>query len=197
MDAPPDARTAALAAVRGIRPLDGTEAADRREAMRWIASGAEIFRIRKPDHPPVHLVAYCALVDLLAEALLLVDHRDAGRWLAAGGHVERGEQPFAAARREIVEELGIEAAPLAGLGDRPLFVTRSTVGGIDSGHVDVSLWYVFGRERGRALRPDFDEFSAVDWWKFDAVLHGGDAVDPNLPRFVTKLAGQLGAVTRA
>jgi hypothetical protein len=61
----------------------------------------------------------------------------------------------------------------------------------------VSLWYVFQRDHSLRLTPDGREFAAVDWWKFDAVLHGGEAVDPHLPRFVAKLAGELGAVTRA
>ncbi len=180
----------------GSGPFDAIEAAHRTDTLRWIRSGAEIFRLVKPDVPPKHLVAYCVLVDPIAEAVLLVDHRNAGRWLATGGHVDPGEQPFAAARREIREELGIEAPPLAASGRLPLFVTQSTTIGVDAGHVDVSLWYVFERDRSLRLTPDAREFAAVDWWKFDAVLHGGDAVDPHLPRFVAKLAGELGAVTR-
>lgn len=197
MDDPAGARAAALAAVRRVRPCDPLEATHRADTMGWIRSGVEIFRIAKPDVPPKHLVAYCVLVDPVAEAVLLVDHRNAGRWLATGGHVEAGEHPFAAARREIQEELGVDAPSIGGLGEHPLFVTQSTTDGIDAGHVDVSLWYVFARDRSRPVTPDTREFAAVDWWKFDAVLHGGDAVDPNLPRFVAKLAGELGVVTRS
>ncbi|MGZ8734418.1 MAG: NUDIX hydrolase [Acidimicrobiia bacterium] len=192
-----DARTAAFGAVHRIQPFDSIEATHRRDALHWIRSGVEVFRIVKPDVPPKHLVAYCVLVDPAAEAILLVDHRNAGRWLATGGHVDPGEHPFAAARREIAEELGAEATPLHGVGGHPLLVTQSTTFGVDAGHVDVSLWYVVERDRSRTLAPDPSEFAAVDWWKFDAVLHAGDAVDPHLPRFVAKLAGELGAVTRA
>jgi 8-oxo-dGTP pyrophosphatase MutT (NUDIX family) len=35
-----------------------------------------------------------------------------GRWAAISGYIEKGEEPLAAARREIAEEIGLEAATL-------------------------------------------------------------------------------------
>lgn len=44
--------------------------------------------------------------------VLLVRHRNHGRWLQPGGGIEPGEDPAAAAVREILEETGITAEPL-------------------------------------------------------------------------------------
>ena len=44
--------------------------------------------------------------------VLLVRHRNHGRWLQPGGSIEPGEDPAAAALREIREETGVEAEPI-------------------------------------------------------------------------------------
>ena len=86
-------------AVAAIEPWDEREAHDRAATLAWIASGDELFRIRKPDVPPQHLVSYFVLVDVDAGALLMVDHRNAGLWLPTGGHVEPDEDPRGDRRR--------------------------------------------------------------------------------------------------
>jgi hypothetical protein len=57
-----------------------------------VRGDADIYRLRKPEVPRQHLVAYFALVDVEAETLLLVDHINARLWLPTGGHVEPGEE---------------------------------------------------------------------------------------------------------
>ncbi len=178
-------------AVAAIEPWDERESADRTATLAWIASGDEIFRTRKPDVPPQHLVSYFVLVDVEAEQLLLVDHRNAGLWLPTGGHVEPGEDPRATVHREAHEELGIEPDLLGGLTSNPLFVTRTRTIGIDHGHTDVSLWYVVAASVAEPLRPDPGEFTAVEWWPYDRVFEPGARIDPELPRFVAKLRADL------
>ncbi len=77
--------------VMSIEPLDDLERDHRDSTLEWIRSGAPIFRARKPDVPPKHLVSYFALVDEPRGKLLLVDHKLAGLWLPSGGHVEPDE----------------------------------------------------------------------------------------------------------
>ena len=133
------------------------------------------------------------LVDAGARSCLLVDHRLAGLWLPTGGHVEPGEDPAATVTRECREEVGFAAPLLAGLSSQPLFVTQRVTGGLDPGHVDVSLWYVCDADRRRPVELDPREFRGARWWSLDE-LAPADArgFDPNLPRFVVKLLGEIG-----
>ncbi len=50
--------------ISDIQPFDELEKSHQKDALDWIESGVEIFRIEKPDKPPKHLVAYFAVVDI-------------------------------------------------------------------------------------------------------------------------------------
>jgi 8-oxo-dGTP diphosphatase len=175
-----------------ISPFDGVEASHRDAAIAWVGSGVGIYRVRKPDVPPKHLVSYILLLDVAAESVLLVDHRNAGRWLPAGGHVEPGEDPFVTAERELAEELCVSAELAVGLSSNPLFVTETMTVGHDSGHVDVSLWFVFVGSASDHFAFDERELNAVRWWTFAEVLNArAESLDPHLQRFMAKLRGEL------
>lgn len=178
--------------VAAVDPLDGQEATDRADTLAWVTGGAPLCRIAKPATPPQHLVAYSVVVDPGARKLLLVDHRLSGLWLPPGGHVDPGEHPAETARRELGEELGVDAPAVPGV-QAPLMVTRATTVGDDPGHVDVSLWYAFAVPEDRPLAYDRREFHAIRWWPAAAIAHTRTTrFDPNLPRFVTKLVAALG-----
>ncbi len=181
------ARERVHALVDAITPLDERERVDRRDVLAWIDSGAPLWRTAPPATPPEHLVAYCALVDIDTRSMLLVDHRNAALWLPTGGHVDPGEDAAIAAARELREELDVVAPPIS---DAPIFLTRTTTVGLDGGHVDVSLWYAFRGTPALSLRPDAREFSDHLWWPFDEITPSG-RFEPELPRFVAKLAAHL------
>jgi 8-oxo-dGTP pyrophosphatase MutT (NUDIX family) len=187
-----EARKRVDAALRAIRPLDATEADHRADALAWVRSHAPIWRTAKPATPPKHLVAYFVLVDGGARSCLLVDHRLAELWLPTGGHVEPGEDPAATVARECREEVGFATPLLGGLSSQPLFVTQRVTGGLDPGHVDVSLWYVCAATCRRPVKFDPREFRAARWSPLDE-LAAADApgFDPNLSRFVVKLLGEI------
>lgn len=163
-----------------IAPYDRIERGHLADAVSWVQSGAELFRLVKPDIPPKHLVSYFALVD--DGHILLVDHRNAQLWLPSGGHVEPGEHPRTTVERELKEELGVALdTPVAA----PVMVTCTATVGVTSGHMDVSLWYVVHTDRTKALTFDPGEFYGVQWFKFDAAPLGRS--DPHLSRFIRKL----------
>jgi 8-oxo-dGTP diphosphatase len=49
-------------------------------------------------------------------AILLIRHKRLGQWLPVGGEIEQGETPLEAARRELLEETGLEGRFPEGLG---------------------------------------------------------------------------------
>jgi 8-oxo-dGTP pyrophosphatase MutT (NUDIX family) len=98
----------------------------------------------------------CVLTD--GDRVLLVRHTyGAAEWLLPGGSVKRGEDPFAAARREMHEELGIESDGWTALGVQTgrLHYRRDTI-------------HCFHAEVGdRRLDIDRGEIAAVRWFHRD------------------------------
>ncbi|MDB6081311.1 MAG: hypothetical protein JWO53_583 [Chlamydiia bacterium] len=168
--------------------VSSIELFDRREqeqiefVKHWIASGAELFRIKKPATPETHLVAYTVLVDIEKNCILLTDHKKAQRWVPPGGHVDPGEYPKDTVKRELREELGIEANFLF---EEPLFLTVTSTTGKTSGHKDVSLWYVLRGSSDAVFEYDTSEFHDVKWVDMQNLPY--DNADPHLQRFIEKL----------
>jgi 8-oxo-dGTP diphosphatase len=132
-------------------------------------------------------VSYVVLVDPSDGSVLLVDHVKAGLWLPPGGHVDPDEHPTATARRQLLEELGLEPEHLS---DGPVFLTRQQTVGTGPQHTDVSLWFVAEGRRDRPLTPDAREVTATRWWTRGEVVAGDPLrFDPHFARFVAKLAG--------
>ena len=163
-----------------IDPFDELERLHVNDALDWVDSGAELFRIMKPATPPKHLVSYFAVVD--NDHILLVDHKNAGLWLPTGGHVEPGEHPRATVAREVQEELGI---PSPHAIEAPLMITCTLTTGSRVGHMDVSFWYVLHGDRSQKLEYDQGEFNSINWFHFAEIPFYQS--DPHMSRFVQKL----------
>jgi len=104
----------------------------------------------QPDRPLL-----IAVVILERDGRILLARRPegshlAGLWEFPGGKVEHGESPEAAARRELLEEQGLEAGPLA------LFDVTSHVYK-DGRHVVLVAY------RGEPSRPDADAKGEHRW----------------------------------
>jgi 8-oxo-dGTP pyrophosphatase MutT (NUDIX family) len=181
----PVATAATVADLVGRVPvLDAVSAEHHVRTLAWLASTEDVFRRQSPATPAPHLVGYVAVVDPASGRLLLVDHRRSGLWLPAGGHVEPGEHPAETARREAVEELGLEAPFL--LPD-PVLVTWTPTVGPDS-HVDVSLWYVLRVDDATPLTWDRGELRGVRWFSRNELAGlPADGAEPHLGRFVHAL----------
>lgn len=179
-------RTIISTLVQGIEAYDALEREHIAATLAWIASGAPLFRLRKPDLPPQHLVSYFVLVDQAAQKLLLVDHKVAGLWLPSGGHVEPDEHPRITVRRELSEELGIEASFLF---TDPLFLTVTRTVGLTAEHTDVSFWYVLCGDSKQEFIYDAAEFHGIRWFAFDAIPY--ERADPHMRRFTAKLRARF------
>jgi len=178
-------------AIEALDPFDTIEQQHIDDALQWIASGTDLFRIQKPDVPPIHLVSYFVLVDPNQKSLLLVDHIKAQLWLPTGGHVELNEDPVETVRREVIEELHMKASFLAG-NDSPFFITVTRTGGLTPGHTDVSLWYLLQGSVHNFIDYDRTEFNDIEWFSFDEILRSDPVIfDPHLQRFTQKLINYL------
>jgi 8-oxo-dGTP diphosphatase len=187
-----EAEQRVLNIVEAIVPLDKLEAEQKQDAVAWIRSGAPLFRVKKPDVPPKHLVSYFLVVDPENRSALLVDHLSAEKWLPSGGHVEQGEDSRATVEREALEELEMKAEFLEAIGDKPLFVTSTLTVGKAAGHTDVSLWYVIRGSAGMLPKYDTREFAGIKWFTFNEILQiDPGRLDPHLPRFMRKLHMRL------
>lgn len=168
--------------VASIDPFDSVERAHRASALEWLAGTRDIYRRVKPATPSPHLVSYVVLADPADWSVFLVDHRLAGLWLPAGGHVEPYEDPLTTARREAMEELGIDA-PVTG----PLFITVTPTTGPDP-HTDVSLWYLLSGDRSLPITLDTREFAGGRWWTpTEIAAASSSSFDPHIGRFLAKL----------
>ena len=178
----PSIHTEIQSVVSSIRPFDDKEAEHLSFTQKWIGSGAEIFRITKPDIPDTHLVSYFVLVDQGQNKLLLVDHKKSGLWLPPGGHVELNEHPKGAVEREILEELGIQADFLS---HDPVFLTVTKTVGQTAGHTDVSFWYVLRGNASDSLKYDCEEFHQIQWFSPSEIPY--TRTDPHMKRLMGKL----------
>lgn len=175
--------------VSDLIPGDDLEQDHQIETLRWLEDTDDVFRRVAPAIPIRHLTAYVVLRDPGDGSVLLVDHLKAGRWLPPGGHVDPDERPADTARREVREELGVDARfvdPAA----RPTFLTVTRTVGQDSGHDDVSLWFLLQGRRDMALKLDHREFRSACWWTPGQVRsEDASRFDPHLNRFLRKVAG--------
>jgi 8-oxo-dGTP pyrophosphatase MutT (NUDIX family) len=173
--------------VANLTPFDALESEQIADTLRWLETTDDVFRRSKPATPARHLVSYAVLLDPSSFDVLLVDHVNSGLFLPPGGHVEPDEHPAAAARRECQEELGIEAS-VTTRGIDPAFLTVTTTNGVDAGHTDVSLWFVFEGTRRVQLTIDEVEFRGVRWWSLPEVTAAdGTVFDPHFHRFMRKV----------
>jgi 8-oxo-dGTP pyrophosphatase MutT (NUDIX family) len=176
-----------------LKPLDALETEAIATVRSWLSEGRPLYRTRRPDVPPQHLVAYCVVVDRARESVLLLEHLRSGLWLPAGGHVEVGEDPHQTAVRELAEELGPRAAMVASVAAMPLFITVTTTRGAGR-HTDISLWYVVAGDEHMWLEPDPGEFAAHRWMTWRSVLEWPPSeLDPGMLRFLHKLMGRIPA----
>lgn len=175
-----DIRNEIYQEIDSITPLDSLEIEHKEDALQWVKSGIEIFRIKKEATPPKHLVSYFVVVD--GDYILLADHKKAQAWLPTGGHVEANEHPKTTVEREALEEIKLTAKFLS---NHPLMITTRETVGLTAGHIDVSLWYAIKGDRKAEVKFDKREFNAVQWFHIDNIPF--EKAEPNLKRFIAKL----------
>jgi 8-oxo-dGTP pyrophosphatase MutT (NUDIX family) len=121
-----------------------------------------------------HLTASALLMDEQRTRVLLTLHPKVGRWLQLGGHVEIGDASLQdAARREAIEESGIEAVRIS---EQPLRLDRHPVpcGGAQSEHLDVQYLALVPTDAQEVMSDESDD---LRWFAVDALP---DPLDPSV-----------------
>lgn len=91
-------------------PADEHEARALARILAHVEGGGDLFDRNRWDG---HLTCSAFILDSERRHLLLLFHRKLGRWLQPGGHGDPGEDdPLTVARREALEETGIEGLQL-------------------------------------------------------------------------------------
>lgn len=181
----PRMREKIKALIRTITPFDTIETSHIKNIFAWLESDVEIFRIKKPDIPPQHLVAYFVPIDEEKHTILVIEHKKAKLLLPPGGHIHYNEHPKKTVEREIIEELHIAADFING---NPFFATITQTVNIDAGHTDVSLWYLVKGDSSKKLHYNKNEFDKYHWFSPDELLAMDKSkLDPHMHRFIKKL----------
>ncbi|MCA1815972.1 MAG: NUDIX domain-containing protein [Acidobacteria bacterium] len=135
-------------------------------ARMWRAMPARVRRAGVWLTQPRFTVTAGAVVLDDRDRILLLQHvfRAGSGWGIPGGFVERGEQPEDALRRELREEVGLEAADVRLVSARTLKPTQQ-----------VELLFLVRAREGAAARPASGEVRRAEWF-------GRDQLPPQLSR---------------
>jgi 8-oxo-dGTP pyrophosphatase MutT (NUDIX family) len=130
---------------------------------------------------PGHVTASAIILAPHGRETLLVDHITLKRWLQPGGHYEPAQAFWHSAKREAVEETGLQALALHTWHqgqDRPFMIDSHVVPGKTSRgerpHYHHDLQYLFVADADQGILAQLDEVTAAQWHPVEAL----EAVTP-------------------
>lgn len=140
------------------------EAALLSEPMRLLSQGGD-FASRRCF--PMHVTAGALLVR--GAEILLVEHRAYGIVLQPGGHLEPVDVSLAAAaKRELVEETGVDPAAVTLLSDLPAYIEYGRVPARpqkdEPDHFHLDIGYSFGTIKGDTGSVQEGEVTGAGWY---------------------------------
>jgi len=166
------------------RPRDPDEHGQRDRMLALLQASSNAFT--RSHFTPGHFTASSFVLSPVGDALLLIRHPKLGRWLQPGGHVEDDDADLlGAARRELLEEVGLADLPLACQGIFDLDVHRIPEHANEPAHEHFDVRFLF-RAAKREL-PAAGVAGEVRWFPLTEIGAGGS--DRSVLRVVHKLGG--------
>jgi 8-oxo-dGTP pyrophosphatase MutT (NUDIX family) len=175
--------------LHALKPADEREQSHRARTLALLDDSAAPFS--RAQFAPGHVTASAFVTNPARDALLLILHGKLGLWLQPGGHVEPDDTDvLATARREVREELGIEALDIVGDGLLDIDVHQIPARVADPAHEHFDVRFLFSTAADRFEAGS--DARAARWVPISALL--GSRPDPSLTtdesvlRAVRKLA---------
>ena len=165
------------------RAEDPEEETDRRDILALVRESQDPFD--RSHYRPGHLTASAVVLHPREPRVALLHHRKLERWLQPGGHGDAGEaDPFVVARREVLEELGLEATPCDPERLLDVDVHEIPARGSEPAHRHFDL-RIAVRATTDVLAPSEGESGRVRWAGIEEL--SGLGVDHGLRRAITKV----------
>lgn len=156
--------------ITAYEPVNAQEAADKALLLKALGSGEDIYT---RDNQTVHLTASAWVVSPDRAKVLMAYHRIYGSWAWLGGHADGERDLAAAAKREALEESGLET--VTQLAPGPVSLEILTVDGHEKrgayvpSHLHLNVTYLFEADPAAPLRVKPDENSGVAWIPMDKI----------------------------
>jgi 8-oxo-dGTP pyrophosphatase MutT (NUDIX family) len=156
------------------------EASCRQRMLELLDTRADCFR---RDAFPAHFTGSALVVSADGSQALLHHHRKLDRWLQFGGHCDGEENVLAVARREALEESGIDGLVVASARPFDLDIHEIPAHGNEPGHFHYDVRYVLIAPETATVQTSA-ESKELRWFTYSH-LQDWD-LDPGLRRLVKK-----------
>ncbi len=139
-------------------------------------------------YDPGHITGSGFVLNEAKDSLLLTHHKKLGKWLQLGGHGEGEKDALEIARREVLEESGLQNVEL--LVDVPIDLDIHPIPerGAEAAHFHFDVRYLFKAAAGAQIQIS-DESSDLQWVKLDDIA--GLSQEESLLRPVQKIKDWL------
>ena len=146
------------------QPVNEQEEKDKIQLLAWLDSGLELY---SRNCNAAHLTASSWIVSPDRKQVLMAYHKLYNSWAWTGGHADGERDLCAVARREAMEETGIDGLKLLSPGIFSLEILsvdgHEKRGQYVSTHLHLNVTYLFEADPGTPLRCKPDENTGVAW----------------------------------
>ncbi|MEM7551065.1 MAG: NUDIX hydrolase [Bacteroidota bacterium] len=130
-----------------------------------------------------HITASAWIVDEELENALLIYHSKLNRWLQPGGHADGNEDLFSVAKKEVIEETGIDYRPkLKSIFDIDIHTIPEHKGIPKHDHYDVRFLMAVSKDTSVQRNNESKDIS----WKPLEVISKSPEIDRSIKRMIEK-----------
>ena len=152
-------RTVLLEQLRAYQPEDEGENRMRSEMMAFVKRESACF---ERSTSVGHMTGSAWVVDWKAGRVVLLHHARLGKWLQPGGHADGDGDLERVARREVMEETGLDDLILLGSGIFDVDIHEIPARASEPAHLHYDVRLAFGADANNVLRSS-SESVALEW----------------------------------